>query len=178
MKFVPNTNENYKITKDKKIWSCKQNRFLKTFLNNRGQECASLQFIEGRRTKTVDAIYNMTYMPIGDTVKIPTCEKYSIARDGKIYSHTTNIEMKAYTDKDGYKRIALVNNEGIRKKYYVHRLVALTYIENPLNLPVVNHINEIKDDNRVENLEWCTVQQNTAHSKPWLNRKRLRGKFI
>lgn len=42
-------------------------------------------------------------------------------------------------------------------------MVALTFIPNPDNLPVVNHINNIKDDNRVENLEWCTISYNTLH---------------
>lgn len=62
----------------------------------------------------------------------------------------------------GYLRSNLYK-DGKVKTWQIHQLVALTFIPNPENKPCVNHINRIKTDNRVENLEWCTHRENTAH---------------
>lgn len=66
--------------------------------------------------------------------------------------------------KTGYMRCLLVK-DNVRKNIGVHRLVALAFIPNPDNKKTVNHINGIKTDNRVENLEWCTVAENNRHAR-------------
>lgn len=66
-------------------------------------------------------------------------------------------------DKDGYlKRVLSKGGKGYN--FTEHRLVALAFIENPLNKKTINHKNGIKTDNRVENLEWCTNQENIRHA--------------
>ena len=62
-----------------------------------------------------------------------------------------------------YLGVRLLHN-GVEQDYGIHRLVALAFIPNPLNLPQVNHKNGIRNDNRVENLEWCDNSYNIWHS--------------
>lgn len=66
-------------------------------------------------------------------------------------------------DSDGYGLIILYR-DGTSKTKKIHRLVAQAFIENPLNLPEVNHKNGIKTDNYTDNLEWVTTRQNIEHA--------------
>lgn len=66
-------------------------------------------------------------------------------------------------NKNEYVQVHLTKNKK-QKRYLVHRLVAEAFIPNPRNKPQVNHINCIKSDNRVDNLEWNTPQENTRHA--------------
>ena len=72
--------------------------------------------------------------------------------------------LKQNVDEDGYFRIN-IRLDRKDKRFGVHRLVAATFISNPDNLPCVNHINGNKQDNSVENLEWCTVAYNNHHAE-------------
>ena len=85
--------------------------------------------------------------------------RYIIYSDGRIWSNKRSKFLKASIHHTGYTRICFN-----KKDRFIHRLVAEAFIDNPNNLPIINHINEIKSDNRVENLEWCTHRHNTTHS--------------
>lgn len=61
-------------------------------------------------------------------------------------------------NRNGYLIVHLSNR--VAKTFYIHRLVAMAFVPNPDGLPQINHKNEIKTDNRVENLEWCTAKYN------------------
>jgi hypothetical protein len=64
---------------------------------------------------------------------------------------------------NGYHRLSL-NNKTFRSNMFVHRIVALAFLDNPNRLPIINHKNGIRTDNRVQNLEWSTVLDNNRHA--------------
>jgi hypothetical protein len=94
---------------------------------------------------------------------------YTVTKFGVVYSlprkHRRKLRIMKPTknSSDGYLRVGLTNDGGYHL-VCVHRLVALAYIPNPLNKPMVNHLNGIKTDNRLENLEWVTGQENRDHA--------------
>ena len=70
--------------------------------------------------------------------------------------------LKPVINRDGYLLVTLCAG-GKRKNLMVHRLVCEAFYDNPDNKPQVNHVNEDKTDNRVENLEWATAEENLNH---------------
>lgn len=92
---------------------------------------------------------------------------YEITTEGEVFSlnyHREHIRkrMIGKMDKDGYIEVGL-RKDGRRTYRRVHRLVALTFLPNPNNLPQINHKNLIKSDNSLGNLEWCTHKENIQH---------------
>ena len=85
-------------------------------------------------------------------------ENYQISDDGRVWSKKSNKWLKPI-DVNGYKKASLYKNGKLYQRL-VHRLVAEAFIPNPNNYDEINHINEDKSDNRVENLEWCTPSYN------------------
>lgn len=87
---------------------------------------------------------------------------YAITSCGKVWSYINECFLKPYTDNDGYLRVNLYK-DGKMKQYLIHRLVADAYIPNPDNLPQVNHKDENKANNCLQNLEWCDAKYNVNY---------------
>ena len=101
---------------------------------------------------------------------------YMINTKGEIKSSLTNKILKPSKHKSGYMLVGL-RKDGVSKTVKVHRLLAKAFIPNPDNKPHVNHINGVRDDNRLENLRWCTNQENKSFELARLNNsKALTGR--
>lgn len=87
---------------------------------------------------------------------------YEVSNLGRVRSKVTGQLNTLYKNKKGYL-ITKIYLNGQFKNERVHRLVALTFIPNPNNLPQVNHIDECKTNNCVDNLEWCTCEYNVDY---------------
>lgn len=73
-------------------------------------------------------------------------------------------EMTPHENIDGYLTLGIFNNSGKRCDRRVHRLLATAFIPNPNNYPVVNHKDGNVTNNSLDNLEWCTISDNTSHA--------------
>lgn len=88
----------------------------------------------------------------------------SLERKGKDGRRVKEKILAKSCDKDGYLAVTLYHNEKPLKSVKIHRLVAQAFIPNPENKAQVNHINGIKEDNTVFNLEWNTPKENNIHA--------------
>lgn len=87
---------------------------------------------------------------------------YSVSTEGEVRKDTTNYILSQSSQQD-YKFVTLLI-KGKQKRMRVHRMVALTFLDNPENKPYVNHINGNRSDNNITNLEWVTPSENTQHT--------------
>lgn len=92
---------------------------------------------------------------------------YEVSNTGKVRSleraTTKGKILKPQIDKDGYLKCCLCKNNK-KRTALIHRLVAIAFIDNPKNYPLINHKDECKNNNHIENLEWCSHQYNSTYN--------------
>lgn len=86
-------------------------------------------------------------------------DNYQVSDLGRIRNVITRNVLKSSDNGNGYLRVDLYKN-GTRKKQFVHRLVAKMFLNNSFNLPEVNHIDHVRTNNSLDNLEWVTSSEN------------------
>ena len=87
---------------------------------------------------------------------------YGITSCGRVWSYQNKCFLKPQLNKKGYLQVSLYKN-GNRKVIRIHKLVAEAYLPNPNNLPQINHKDECKTNNCLQNLEWCNAKYNVNY---------------
>ena len=123
------------------------------------------------------------YYEASNLGRIRSLDRKMVSSLGKEYIKPGRIRKLVYCDSNGYYYVVLCGK--VKKTCIVHRLIALTFLENPNGFECVNHKNENKLDNRVENLEWCSKSYNnhygsmeTASFKPVIAKQISTGREL
>ncbi len=90
-------------------------------------------------------------------------ERYLIQENGLVFDTKRNRIISSWTDTVGYKQVYLIGRDNKKHSKRIHRLLACAFIQNPKNLPQVNHKDGNKLNNNLENLEWVSNSENTQH---------------
>lgn len=94
-------------------------------------------------------------------------EFYEVSTEGQVRNRKTKQIRKLNCSNSGYLYLTLTkkleNGKKVTKWVHVHRLVALTFIPNPTGLPCINHKDERRFNNSIENLEWCDTKYNNSY---------------
>lgn len=95
--------------------------------------------------------------------RIRSIDRITVGTDGRVAEFKGKILSTKKVKNNRYERVTLSSN-GKTKVHYVHKLVGIAFIPNPLNKPQLNHIDGDTDNNKVSNLEWCTASENIQHA--------------
>lgn len=149
----------------------------------KGKGCAMCHIDEERR---IDCLENEVWRDIAgyDGYQVSSMGRVkSVDRIVTVGNHKRKVRgliLKLVNDKDGYKIVSFKKGNGDKSyRKRVHRLVAEAFIENPNNYDCIDHINGVRNDNRVENLRWCTVKMNSNYELALANKSEaIRNSYI
>jgi len=123
------------------------------------------------------APFTKTYK--GVTTEYDLSDTHEISNTGKIRHKHSGRERKLRFSNRGYMQVMFKCKDGKHLMCSIHRLVAITFLDNPYNKKTVNHIDGDKTNNNVDNLEWATKSENEQHA--WANglkvARRLKGEL-
>ena len=106
-------------------------------------------------------------------------DNYEVYEDGKIWSYRKKKFLKPSINKDGYQRVCLVDNEGKKKMYYIHRVVWESVNGSPIPKGYeINHISEAKDENMITNLELISHKDNINYGSGIERRAKTQSKQV
>lgn len=156
---------NFYISKDKKVIR-KIDNSIKEYTYTDNKKLQGVKFKHNGRDTSLAMIkyYRKLYSGY-ENIGVPIKgyeDKYRITKDGFVYSIERDIMLNHVINVSGYHIVSLLKNN-VSKIHFVHKLVAEAYIPNPNNYTQVNHIDKNKNNNSVENLEWCTPMYNCNH---------------
>lgn len=121
---------------------------------------AAFLFMENQIWKPVNGFEGL--YEVSSDGQVRTVSRIASQKNGGLYPVKSKIKVARRT-KSGYMQVALVRNN-ITHNTYLHRIIGEAFILKPEGCDVINHINGIKNDNRIENLEWVTSSQNNLHA--------------
>lgn len=159
---------NYKLSSELDVWSCKSKQFLSN-ANSKGY--VSLYNENGRKVFTKKMFYRiLNPISLEGFCKVDGYDGYYVSGDGKVYSEKQGVFLDQCLDSYGYCVVTLYSgSRNSRTTKKVHQLVAKAFLPNPNMYETVDHLNNDKTDNRVENLEWCTHSENTR--RQWARKR-------
>ena len=158
--------KNYRKTKNGRYEAYTSDHGKYVYLGTYNNENDAIKAVKRYKYKRLEVALQKAKHKIKDGIVYE--DKYLVFSNGDVFNFNGK-KMSPTIDKNGYLH-GLLNG----KNRLYHRVIAECFIPNPSNKPNVNHINGIKTDNRVENLEWCTYSENTLHAyQTGLEQKRI-----